>query len=84
MRNVFQGRPGHPRRLWRVEGDAAVFKVLGWTGGNFQINFEGKTSKQTTTLNTQGLLMEGLRMLDESKRDDGGAEEEEEDVLLDS
>ena len=54
-----------------LTGDPAVFKVLGWTGGNFQINFEGKTSKQTTTLNTQGLLMEGLRMLDESKRDDG-------------
>jgi CheY-like chemotaxis protein len=67
-----------------LTGDKAVFKVLGWTGGNFQINFEGKTSKQTTTLNTQGLLMEGLRMLDESKRDEGGAEEEEEDVLLDS
>ncbi len=67
-----------------LTGDPAVFKVLGWTGGNFQINFEGKTSKQSTTLNTQGLLMEGLRMLDESKRDDGGAEEEEEDVLLDS
>jgi hypothetical protein len=67
-----------------LSGDKAVFKVLGWTGGNFQINFEGKTSKQTTTLNTQGLLMEGLRMLDESKRDDGPTEEEEEDVLLDS
>src|SRR6202030_333804 len=64
-----------------LTGDPAVFKVLGWTGGNFQINFEGKTTKQTTTLNTQALLMEGLRMLDESKRDDGGAEEEEEDVL---
>jgi CheY-like chemotaxis protein len=64
-------------------GDAAVFKVLRWTGGNFQINFEGKTTKQTTTLNTQGLLMEGLRLLDESKKDDGEAEEEE-DVLLDT
>ena len=66
-----------------LTGDPAVFKVLSWTGGNFQINFEGKTSQQTTTLNTQGLLMEGLRMLDESKRDDGDAEEEE-DVLLDT
>jgi CheY-like chemotaxis protein len=66
-----------------LTGDPAVFKVLCWTGGNFQINFEGKTSQQTTTLNTQGLLMEGLRMLDESKRDDGEAEEEE-DVLLDT
>jgi CheY-like chemotaxis protein len=66
-----------------LTGDAAVFKVLLWTGGNFQLDFEGKTTQQTTTLNTQGLLMEGLRLLDESKRD-GGQSEEEEDVLLDS
>jgi CheY-like chemotaxis protein len=65
-----------------LTGDAAVFKVLRWTGGTFQINFEAKTTQQTTTLNTQGLLMEGLRLLDESARDGGGAEEE--DVLLDS
>src|SRR3984957_3407536 len=67
-----------------LKGDAAVFKVLSWTGGNFQINFEGKTKQQTTTLNTQGLLMEGLRQLDESRRDGGAQTEEEEDVLLDS
>jgi CheY-like chemotaxis protein len=66
-----------------LSGDQAVFKVLLWIGGNFQINFEGKTKQQTTTLNTQGLLMEGLRLLDESKRDSGRSEEEE-DVLLDS
>ena len=67
-----------------LSGDAAVFKVLKWTGGSFQINFEGKTNQQTTTLNTQGLLMEGLRLLDEEKRDQGGQSEEEDDVLLDS
>jgi len=67
-----------------LTGNQAVFKVLRWTDGNFQLNFEGKTSKQTTTLNTQGLLMEGLRLLDESQRDSGKAGEEEEDVLLDS
>src|ERR1700737_398652 len=53
-------------------GDEAVFKVLRWTGGNFELNFEGKTGKTTTQLNTQGLLMEGLRLLDESQRDAGG------------
>ncbi len=53
-------------------GDEAVFKVLRWTGGNFELNFEGKTDKQTTQLNTQGLLMEGLRLLDESQREGGG------------
>src|SRR5215471_5635162 len=56
-------------------GDEAVFKVLRWTGGNFQLDFEGKTDKQTTQLNTQGLLMEGLRLLDESQRDGGGEAE---------
>jgi CheY-like chemotaxis protein len=70
------------------KGDAAVFKVMQWTAGNFQLNFEGKTTEQSTTLNTQGLLMEGLRLLDESKRDEGGDQggehSEEEDVLLDS
>jgi hypothetical protein len=68
-------------------GDPAVFKVLRWRDGTFQINFEAKTSKQTTTLNTQGLLMEGLRQLDEANREsDKPADKvsEEEDVLLDS
>jgi len=56
-------------------GDAAVFKVLRWTGGNFQLDFEGKSDKETTQLNTQGLLMEGLRLLDESSRDSGAEAE---------
>ena len=64
----------------QLRGDEAVFKVLRWTGGNFQIDFEGKTAEESTTLNTQGLLMEGLRLLDESRRDAA----EEEDVLLDT
>ena len=63
-----------------ISGDEAVFKVLRWTDGNFQINFEGKTNQETTTLNTQGLLMEGLRLLDEAQRDAA----EGEDVLLDT
>jgi CheY-like chemotaxis protein len=64
-----------------ITGDEAVFKVLRWTEGNFQIDFNGKSSQETTTLNTQGLLMEGLRLLDESQRD---ATAEGEDVLLDT
>src|ERR1700726_2908906 len=56
-------------------GDEAVFKVLRWTGGNFQLDFEAKTDKETKQLNTQGLLMEGLRLLDESSREGGGEAE---------
>jgi CheY-like chemotaxis protein len=55
-----------------LSGDEAVFKVLRWTGGNFELNFEGKTDQETAKLNTQGLLMEGLRLLDESQRDGAG------------
>jgi CheY-like chemotaxis protein len=57
-----------------LAGDEAVFKVLRWTGGSFQLDFEAKTDKETTQLNTQGLLMEGLRLLDESQREGGEAE----------
>jgi response regulator RpfG family c-di-GMP phosphodiesterase len=63
-----------------MKGDEAVFKVLRWTAGNFQVNFDGKTNEQSCTLNTQGLLMEGLRLLDEANRD----ATESEDVLLDT
>jgi CheY-like chemotaxis protein len=62
-----------------ITGDQAVFKVLRWTQGNFQIDFEAQTAQQSTTLNTQGLLMEGLRLLDEANRDKA----EGEDVLID-
>jgi CheY-like chemotaxis protein len=64
-----------------IMGDEAVFKVLRWTDGNFQIDFNGQSSEETTKLNTQGLLMEGLRLLDEAQRD---AADEGEDVLLDT
>lgn len=66
-----------------LKGDEAVFKVLRWNGGNFQLDFEGRTTETSTKLNTQGLLMEGLRLLDESRRD-SGEKTEEEDVLLDT
>ena len=52
-----------------LRGDEAVFKVLKWTEGLFEIDFSGSSSEQTTTRSTQALLMEGLRLLDEANRD---------------
>jgi len=52
-----------------LKGDEAVYKVLLWTGGNFEIDFNGSSREQTTTRSTQCLLLEGLRLLDESNRD---------------
>jgi CheY-like chemotaxis protein len=58
-------------------GDQAVYKALTWTGpaGTFQIDFSASTRAHTTTHSTQGLLMEGLRLLDEANRDRHGNEE---------
>ena len=53
----------------KVEGDAAVYKVVEWNDGTFEIDFSGKSDKRRTTRSTQGLLMEALRLLDEARRD---------------
>ncbi len=67
-----------------LTGDEAVFKVLRWTGGNFELDFEGKTDQETTKLNTQGLLMEGLRLLDEAQRDVGAEAPEERPIAAET
>jgi CheY-like chemotaxis protein len=53
----------------QLKGDEAVYKVLAWTGGSFEIDFKSSSQEQTVTQSTQGLLLEGLRLLDESNRD---------------
>jgi CheY-like chemotaxis protein len=50
-------------------GDQAVYKVLRWTDGEWEVDFSRTTTEQTTTQSTQGLMMEGLRLLDEANRD---------------
>ena len=52
-----------------VEGDDAVYKVVSWPDGSFEIDFNSRSEKHSTTRTTQGLLMEALRILDEQKRD---------------
>jgi hypothetical protein len=46
-----------------------VYKVLTWSAGSFEIDFAGSSNEQTITQSSQGLLLEGLRLLDESNRD---------------
>lgn len=51
-----------------VEGDDAVFKVIFWTAGDFEIDFNASnaSTRTTTTRTTTGLLMEAMRLLDEA------------------
>ncbi len=49
-----------------LKGDAAVFKVLTWVEGDWEVDFQKKSAERTTTMSTQGLMMEGLRIMDEA------------------
>ena len=54
-----------------VEGDDAVYKVILWTEGEFEIDFNAAnaSTRTTTTKTTTGLLMEAMRLMDEASRD---------------
>ncbi|MCU0660849.1 MAG: DUF4388 domain-containing protein [Myxococcota bacterium] len=43
----------------------AVYRMLVWSHGHFEIEFKGVEGEETIELSTQGLLMEGMRRLDE-------------------
>lgn len=48
-----------------------VFKVLTWMDGGWEVDFRKNSPERTTTMSTQGLMLEGLRMLDEANREAG-------------
>jgi CheY-like chemotaxis protein len=58
-------------KVGKVEGDDAVYKVVLWTAGEFEIDFNAAnaSTRTTTTKNTTGLLMEAMRLMDEANRD---------------
>lgn len=56
-------------KLGSVEGEEAVFQVVRWPAGEFEINFNSAASRSTISRTTTGLLMEALRLMDEGQRD---------------
>jgi CheY-like chemotaxis protein len=63
-------------KIGKVEGDDAVYKVVLWTEGEFEIDFNAAnaSTRTTTTRNTTGLLMEAMRLMDEANRDAVGTQ----------
>jgi len=59
-----------------LQGDEAVLKVVLWTEGEFEIDFNAAHSSTatTTTRSTTGLLMEAMRLMDEANRDALGSD----------
>src|SRR5246127_257036 len=58
-------------KIGNVDGDDAVYKVILWTEGEFEIDFNAAngSTRTTTTKTTTGLLMEAMRLMDEANRD---------------
>lgn len=68
----FSGGQCRDARSADIEGDDAVYRVVLWTEGEFEIDFNaGNASARTsTTRTTTGLLMEAMRLMDEASRDE--------------
>lgn len=67
-RMFFSGGQISHAELGAVAGDDAVFCVVSWPDGSFELDFNARSDKQSTTRSTQTLLMEALRLLDEQNR----------------
>jgi CheY-like chemotaxis protein len=67
----FAGGQCRDAKIGRVEGDDAVYRVILWTEGEFEIDFNAAnaSTRTTTTKTTTGLLMEAMRLMDEASRE---------------
>ena len=72
----FAGGQCRDAKIGNLTGDGAVYKVLLWTEGAFEIDFNAASASTatTTTRSTTGLLMEAMRLMDEANRDAVGTD----------
>ncbi len=51
--------------LGRLRGEEAVYRALIWNAGDFEVEFRPVQNEDVIPTSTQGLLMEGMRRVDE-------------------
>ena len=61
----FRGGKVIDAELGRLTGEDAVYRLLVWTDGTFEVEFKNVRRKDVIELSSQGLLMEGMRRVDE-------------------
>jgi DNA-binding response OmpR family regulator len=54
--------------LGDLKGEAAIYRFLVWSDGEFELDFKDVRREDRLGVSTQGLLMEGMRRLDEWSR----------------
>ncbi|MBI3201207.1 MAG: response regulator [Myxococcales bacterium] len=52
-------------RLGRLRGEEAIYRALIWASGSFEVEFKAVSCDDVVPTTTQGLLMEGMRRVDE-------------------
>jgi len=53
----------------KLEGESAVYETVRWAAGEFEIDFNAAPTRTTIERSTTGLLMEALRLIDESQQE---------------
>ncbi|MEO6952423.1 MAG: response regulator [Polyangia bacterium] len=61
----FRGGKVIDAELGRINGEDAVYRLLVWNEGEFEVEFKNIRRKDVIELSSQGLLMEGMRRVDE-------------------
>ena len=61
----FRGGKVIDAELGRIGGEDAVYRLLVWNEGEFEVEFKNIRRKDVIELSSQGLLMEGMRRVDE-------------------
>ncbi len=51
--------------IGKLRGEEAIYRALLWTSGNFEVEFKHVDNPEMIATSTQGLLMEGMRRVDE-------------------
>ncbi len=51
--------------MGRLQGEPAIYRLLGLSSGQFDVEFKTVNRHQVITVGTQGILMEGMRRVDE-------------------
>lgn len=69
----FAGGQCQDAQLGKVKGEKAVYEAIRWPGGEFEIDFNAAPSRQTIERSTTGVLMEAMRLMDESQQEQGAA-----------
>lgn len=59
-------------QMGKQSGEPAVYEAIRWPGGEFEIDFNAAPSRTTIERSTTGILMEAMRLMDESQQEPEG------------